>query len=115
LTELGYCIGDQFAMGAVEPMRVYSHAYAFTHRAIKEHLFAAPARFIAHSNLAFATLYGGVRVEETTTIHFGEFFDPPPPGPSVLLDLIEEDLATRAPDALDRAVLDGCRQDIERG
>jgi hypothetical protein len=66
-------------------------------------------------NLAFATLYGGVRVEETTTIHFGEFFDPPPPSPSVLLDLIEEDLATRAPDALDRAVLDGCRQDIERG
>jgi hypothetical protein len=59
---IGYCIPDQLAIGTVAAIRSYAKAYDYT--LDKHHIFRHfPKEFIAHSNVAYSTLYCGYDIE----------------------------------------------------
>lgn len=58
---IGYCMGDQFAVGTPDAMTRYASAYEMTaQRRAGRGPMNFPAQYVAHRNVAYACLYTGV-------------------------------------------------------
>jgi len=60
---IGYSMPDQFAIATPEVMADYANAYVLGQEGDKAALLHVPPGYVAHRNVAYATLYGGIKIE----------------------------------------------------
>src|SRR6185312_8277013 len=106
--------GDQFAVGAREPMDVYATTYSATmdFLAKGEVPLDLPDALDNHGSMAYRTFYNGVLSLAIPNVRFGHLFDPVMMSPGELVPLIEQDMSGRAADEFDREFLTACRETI---
>lgn len=102
-------MGDQFAVGAPENMRIYANAYETYPRYAEDGLFQCVPGFHGHATLAQVCWLGGLTVERLP-IRFGPLAELAPLSTDEILSALEQDAASRL-DSTDIALIDAARQD----
>ena len=103
-------IGDQFAIGAMEPMRVYSTTWTRYPRVAANNLLQCPKTFVGHVSLAQMCWLHGVDVKRAP-ISFGDLQEPERLSSKSILHCLQEDAAGRM-NRVDRELLDAVSMDF---
>lgn len=106
-----YIIGDQFGMGHIDTMKIYSTTYSRTKEAARSQPYGFPTTFVPHRNFAFSCFYHGIRVEKMAEVIWGQPLDPPGITMDQLRALLTRDIGAVPRNAEDRILLEalaGC-------
>ena len=107
-----FVIGDLFAVGAKSGMDVYSRTWSFSHAAIANKVYGFPPHFFFHVNLAYSTLYQGVRVERLPGVQFGAVSDTGVVRPEQIRRLLLADIGSQPRDTSDLLLLNAVEADM---
>jgi len=110
----GLVIGDQAGISSMELMHIYAQAIHSTVAAGKLNWTDWPSAPRAHANLSHALWINDVQVE-TMPVQWGTNLDPEKLTAATTLALIEQDVASRPPDANDERLLFAARTDLSSG
>jgi predicted Zn-dependent protease len=108
-------IGDAFVLGAKEPMAAFADVFS-TQAALVAHkstLYGAPPFLLNHSNVAFSTFYRGVSVEPFHAARPNGFLEATILPPSLVLELLQEDIGEHPKDQLEIDFLAACKSIIQ--
>jgi hypothetical protein len=105
-------VGDQFAVGAMEPMHAYARAWSSTRETARGGPFGMPKGYHGHVNLAVSTLHQGVLVERMPQVVFGRELDPERPSARKIVALLTADVEQRSRDLVDDALLTAAEADL---
>lgn len=103
-------IGDQFAVGSPEAMRVYSSAWNLFPRFASKGLFECPSTFQGHVSLAYVCWLHGIDVKKMP-MGFGPLADPERLSSSSILHCLQQDAEGRM-DQRDRLLIDAISADM---
>lgn len=114
---VGLTVGDQFAVGCLSAMNIYSKTYTHTLTARTRKgtpLSRHYGEFRPHCNLAFSLLERGVNVETVEGTGIGLPLDPEVPEPAHLLAMIVSDIHARDSIEADAALVSALEKDAAR-
>ena len=103
-------IGDQFAVGAMEPMRVYSTTWTRYPKVAASNLLQCPKTFVGHVSLAQMCWLHGVDVKRAP-ISFGDLQEPERLSSKSIFYCLQEDAAEDV-SRMDRQLLDAVSIDL---
>jgi len=106
-------MGDMFAIGAPETMRVYASTYELHPQIAGQGLLSFPDEPKGHLSLAYACWLHGIRVEKLA-VKRGVLKDPQSLSSAMILDALTKDADGRD-DAWDRNMLGAVRKDLGKG
>ncbi|WP_425102285.1 hypothetical protein [Tropicibacter sp. S64] len=107
----GLVIGDQAGIATMELMHIYARAIHTTVEAGTLDWADWPAQPRAHANLSHALWLNGVKMD-TMPVQWGNNLDPDRLTSAATLALVEQDVASRTPDANDERLLAAARADL---
>jgi len=105
-------IGDQFAIGATEPMRIYSTTWTRYPRVAANNLLQCPKTFVGHVSLAQICWLHGIDVKRVP-ISFGDLQEPERLSSKSILHSLQEDAAGRM-NRMDGELLDAVSMDLQK-
>jgi hypothetical protein len=109
-----YIVGDQFAVGTMESMRIYNETYIFSKKASEQNLPGFPQRYLPHLNFAYTLFCHGIETRQLPGLEFGAFCEPQKMDDATLEQLLIADSADRLDDPIDGALLDAHRRDMHK-
>ncbi len=111
----GLFMGDQIAVGSMDPMSVYADTFDFVQRCIQNGWSCIPGGFIPHSSLAYAVACAGVRTSIIPGMNFGRLLGARPLHSREVRQAITEDSGTQPVHDINHVLLAACAEDERNG